>query len=151
MQEGQDDFITNRYRVDIQYRGTTGVAAQRDHLPRAVRIGRRPRTCATSPTRRRASRRCSLLNPANTYHWKATWGSEFRVVVRDGGDQRHRRIYNVGIASPKRQLRAEPALRVPRRAGRPQRHRGGLDSRHDLSQRLDRQPAAPDSLGSALR
>ena len=24
MQEGQDDFITNRYRVDIQYRGTTG-------------------------------------------------------------------------------------------------------------------------------
>jgi hypothetical protein len=25
MQEGQGDFITNRYRVDIQYRGTTGV------------------------------------------------------------------------------------------------------------------------------
>ena len=25
MQEGQTDFITNDYRVDIQYRGTTGV------------------------------------------------------------------------------------------------------------------------------
>lgn len=25
MQEGQTDFITNRYRVDIQYRGVTGV------------------------------------------------------------------------------------------------------------------------------
>jgi hypothetical protein len=24
MQEGLNDFITNRYRVDIQYRGTTG-------------------------------------------------------------------------------------------------------------------------------
>ena len=24
MQEGQDDFITNKYRVDIQYRGTEG-------------------------------------------------------------------------------------------------------------------------------
>ncbi len=24
MQEGQDDYITNRYRVDIQYRGTAG-------------------------------------------------------------------------------------------------------------------------------
>jgi hypothetical protein len=27
MQEGQDDYITNRYRVDIQYRGTAGFPA----------------------------------------------------------------------------------------------------------------------------
>ena len=37
MQEGQDDFITNRYRVDIQYRGTDGFPAERDHVPRALR------------------------------------------------------------------------------------------------------------------
>ena len=42
MQEGQTDFITNRYRVDIQYRGTTGFTAERHPVARAVRLGGRP-------------------------------------------------------------------------------------------------------------
>jgi hypothetical protein len=29
-----------------------------------------------------------LLNPATTYHWKATWGSDFHLVVREGGHER---------------------------------------------------------------
>ena len=41
--KGQDDFITNRYRVDIQYRGTTRRAAQRDSVARALRVGDRSR------------------------------------------------------------------------------------------------------------
>jgi hypothetical protein len=26
-----------------------------------------------------------LLNPSTTYHWKFTWGSDIRLVVREGG------------------------------------------------------------------
>ena len=36
---------------------------------------------------RHAKRNASvfLLNPSTMYHWKATWGSDFRLVVREGG------------------------------------------------------------------
>ena len=87
MQEGQTDFVTNRYRVDIQYRGTTGSP------PNAVqwrvlygsaddlKLRYEPDTA-----KRLAS--VLLLNPSSVYHWKATWGGDFHLVVRDGGDQR---------------------------------------------------------------
>ena len=79
MQEGQDDFITNRYRVDIQYRGSNGFPAERD--------SRSARSTATTddldvryePDTAKRFASVFLLNPSTTYHWKATWGSEFRV------------------------------------------------------------------------
>lgn len=84
MQEGQGDFITNRYRVDIQYRGTGGfppnaitfraIYGDADDLD--VRYE------ADTNTRLRS---VFLLNPATTYYWRANWGSEFRLVVKDGG------------------------------------------------------------------
>jgi hypothetical protein len=40
------------------------------------------------------------LNPATTYYWKATWGSEFRLVVKEGGIN-GTTIYNIGVASPR--------------------------------------------------
>jgi hypothetical protein len=44
------------------------------------------------------------MNPGFTYYWKATWGSEFRVTVTDGGTSQTgvggRPIYNFGVASP---------------------------------------------------
>ena len=40
------------------------------------------------------------LNPATTYYWKATWGSEFRVTVKEGGIN-GRTIYDVGVRSPR--------------------------------------------------
>ena len=95
MQEGQDDFITNEYRVDIQYRGTAGFP------PNAITfralygdgedLGLRYEPDTTT---RFAS--VFLLNPSTIYHWKATWGSEFRLVVRDGGAGGSQ-IYNVGM------------------------------------------------------
>src|SRR5204863_2176399 len=104
MQEGQDDFITNRYRVDIQYRGVNGVPpnaitfralyGSADDLSRRYEPDTTTRFASVFP-----------LNPANTYYWRATWGSEFRVVVKDGGSNVSgidgAQFYNVGIASLK--------------------------------------------------
>ena len=39
------------------------------------------------------------LNPSTTYHWKAVWGSEFRLVVTEGSAAGVP-LYNVGMASP---------------------------------------------------
>jgi len=98
MQEGQDDFITNKFRVDIQYRGTAGFppnaitfrALNGDSGDLDVRF--EPDT-----TTRLAS--VFILSPSNLYHWKATWGSEFRLTVRDGGTA-GAVFYNVGVRSP---------------------------------------------------
>ena len=84
MQEGQGDFITNRYRVDIQYRGVLGFP------PNAITfralygdgddLGKR-----YEPDTATRMRSVYNLNPSATYFWRATWGSEFRVTVKDGG------------------------------------------------------------------
>jgi len=98
MQEGQDDFITNRYRVDIQYRGTTGVP------PNAIQW----RVLYGSSTDLKvryepdtAKRMASVytLNPATRYHWKATWGTDFRLVVREGGITGSV-LYDYGLPAP---------------------------------------------------
>ena len=41
-----------------------------------------------------------LLNAATKYHWKANWGSEFRVTVKEGGVN-GTTFYNVGVPSTK--------------------------------------------------
>ena len=38
------------------------------------------------------------LNPTRTYHWKATWSNEFRLIVQDGGIG-GTTIYNLGFPS----------------------------------------------------
>jgi hypothetical protein len=98
MQEGQGDFITNRYRVDIQYRGTAGFP------PNAITFRALYGDSGDLDVRYEpdtATRMASVhnLNPSTTYHWKATWGSEFRVVVLEGGGG-GTQIYNIGVRSP---------------------------------------------------
>ena len=88
MQEGQDDFITNKFRVDIQYRGTTGFPPNAITF-RALNGDRDDLDVRYEPDTATRMASVFLLNPANVYHWKATWGSEFRVTVRDGGTIRH--------------------------------------------------------------
>ena len=41
-----------------------------------------------------------LLNNAIGRHWKATWGSEFRVIVREGGVTENT-IHRVRVPSTK--------------------------------------------------
>ncbi|HWT45210.1 MAG TPA: hypothetical protein VN085_04555 [Vicinamibacterales bacterium] len=99
MQEGQGDFITNRYRVDVQYRGVNGVP------PNAITF-RALYGSATDLSVRyepdTATRFASVypLDPSTTYHWVATWGSEFRVLVQSGG-LGGGTLYNVGLPSPR--------------------------------------------------
>jgi hypothetical protein len=98
MQEGQSDFITNRYRVDIQYRGTAGFP------PNAITFRALYGDSGDLDVRYEpdtATRLASVFNlsPSTTYHWKATWGSEFRLVVLEGGAG-GTQIYNIGVRSP---------------------------------------------------
>jgi hypothetical protein len=99
MQEGQDDFIVNRYRVDIQYRGSNGAP------PNAITFRALYGSADDLDVRYEpdtATRFNSTFNliPSTTYHWKAMWGSEFRLTVLEGGAG-GTQIYNVGMRSPK--------------------------------------------------
>ena len=81
MQEGQSDFITNRYRVDIQYRGSEGFP------PNAIQwramFGDGDHKYEPSTSERFAS--VFRLDPNKTYFWKSTWNTEFRTTASDIG------------------------------------------------------------------
>jgi len=149
MQEGQDDFITNRYRVDIQYRGTAGFPPNAITF-RAVYgdgddLGKRyePETSVRLNS-------VFLLNPGSVYHWKAIWGSEFRLTVRDGGTSGPI-IYNQGMPSTKGSYTPSPHyayLGAPvGRSGTESASIGGAIYRNVY---IGSKPR-PDTLGSALR
>jgi hypothetical protein len=106
MQEGQDDFITNRYRVDVQYRGTAGVPPNAITF-RALYGSATSTSVRYEPDTTTRNNSTFNLNPSTTYYWKATWGSEFRVVVKEGGIN-GTTIYNVGVASPNGQYAPSP-------------------------------------------
>lgn len=84
MQDGDDDFITNDYRIDIQYRGIAGfppnaiqwrvIYGDADDLD----VRYEPDT---------AKRFASVFNldPATTYHWKFNWGPNIRLQMIQGG------------------------------------------------------------------
>ena len=84
MQEGTGDFITNDYRVDIQYRGVRG------HPPNAIQWrviygDGADLDVRYEPTTAQRQASVILLNPSTTYHWKFTWGPEIRLIMREGG------------------------------------------------------------------
>ncbi len=99
-QQGTDDFITDPYRMDIQYRGAGGSP------PNAITF----RVLYGSATKLSlryepdtATRFASVYNlsPTTTYYWHATWGlaGEFRLQVRQGGST-GQLIYDVGVPTP---------------------------------------------------
>ena len=98
MQEGQDDFITNRYRVDIQYRGVNGVPPNSITF-RALYGDADKLSLRYEPDTATRFASVFMLDPSTVYHWKATWGSEFRVTVLTGGTGGSI-LYNVGMPSP---------------------------------------------------
>jgi hypothetical protein len=99
MQEGQSDFITNRYRVDIQYRGTTGVPPNAIQW-RVLYGSADDLNVRYEPDTAKRFASVFLLNPATTYHWKATWGSDFRLVMREGGVE-GTTLYDYGMPTPR--------------------------------------------------
>jgi hypothetical protein len=107
MQEGQGDFIVNRYRVDVQYRGTNGSPPNAITF-RALYGSTDDLDVRYEPAT--ATRYASVfaLDPNTTYYWKATWGTEFRVVVKEGGVDGARTLYNIGVSSPQGTYRPTP-------------------------------------------
>lgn len=149
MQEGQDDFITNRYRVDIQYRGAAGFPPNAITF-RALYGSGSDLSVRYEPDTTTRFNSVFALNPATTYHWRANWGSEFRLTVLEGGVA-GAPIYNVGMRSPNGTYAPNPHyayLGAPvGRSGTESASIAGTIYRNVwLSGR-----ARPASLGSALR
>lgn len=99
MQEGTSNFTDNKYRVDIQYRGSSGFPPNAITF-RALYGSATDLSVRYEPDTQTRFNSVRSLNPATKYHWKATWGSEFRVVVLEGGVTGNA-IYNVGVPSLK--------------------------------------------------
>ena len=122
MQEGQDDYITNRYRVDIQYRGTDGFPA--NAISSACSTAIDPMLTSVRARHRRPVPSVFLLDPSTAYYWKFTWGrenGEVRTVLKEGGITGTTTLYNEAAWHAERPVYAKSALCLPRRADRPQR------------------------------
>ncbi|HTM26171.1 MAG TPA: hypothetical protein VL225_13320 [Vicinamibacterales bacterium] len=154
MQEGQTDFITNRYRVDIQYRGVTGSPPNAITF-RALYGSADDLSVRYEPDTATRFASVFLLDPASTYYWRATWGSEVRVVVRDGGSSstgiNGTQLYNVGLNSPRGMYAPNPQyayLGAP--VGRSGAEAATIPGTIYRNVWLGKKPR-PDTLGSALQ
>jgi hypothetical protein len=149
MQEGQSDFITNDYRVDIQYRGSAGFPPNAIQW-RVIYGDADDLDVRYEPDTAKRLASTFVLNPATTYHWKFTWGSSIRLILRDGGINGNT-LYDYGMASPRGTYAPSSHyayLGAPvGRSGTESASIGGTIYRNVwLANR-----ARPQSLGSALR
>jgi hypothetical protein len=105
------DFITDPYRVDIQYRGTSGFP------PNSVQF----RVLYGSATKLSlryepdtAIRLASVINfaPTQTSFWTFTWGNgEVRLVIRNGGSKDNGAVlYNQGVPTPNGSYDPQPHM-----------------------------------------
>ena len=153
MQQGPDDsdFVTNKYRVDIQYRGINGVPP--NCIQFRVLYGSATDTSVRyEPDTAKRNASVVLLNPSTKYYWKATWGSFFNLLMREGGAAgTGQTLYDFGVPTPRGSyspnphyayLGAPPARSGPEAASIP----GSIYSNVWLGSR-----PRPESLGSALR
>ena len=99
MSDGKGDFITNDYRVDIQYRGTSGSPPNAIQW-RVIYGDAADLDVRYEPDTAKRFASVFMLNPATTYHWKFTWGSSIRLVMQEGGVTGNT-LYDYGKASPR--------------------------------------------------
>jgi hypothetical protein len=99
MSDGQGDFITNDYRIDIQYRGTTGVPPNAIQW-RVIYGDADDLDVRYEPDTAKRFASVFMLNPATTYHWNFTWGSNIRLVMKEGGVNGNT-LYDFGMAAPR--------------------------------------------------
>ena len=91
-----------------------------------------------------------LLNPATTYHWKFTWGSAIRLVVREGGVNGSA-FYDYGMNAPRGAYNPTPHyayLGAP--VGRSGTESASIAGTIYRNVWIANRPR-PESLGSALR
>jgi hypothetical protein len=82
--DGGNDYITNRYRVDVQYRGTTGFPP--NSITYRVLYGSADDlNVRYEPTTEQRLSAVRALDPNTYYYWRYTWGRTVRVTVQAGG------------------------------------------------------------------
>src|SRR5688572_23825257 len=84
MQEGDSDFITNDYRIDIQYRGINGVPPNAIQW-RVIYGDADDLDVRYEPDTQKRFDSVFILNPATTYHWKFNWGPIINLRMTEGG------------------------------------------------------------------
>lgn len=93
MSDTTGDHYLSNYQVSTMYRGVEGNPPNCIAF-KAVFGGGTP----IEPEFSQRFAATHYLNPATVYHWKATWGNEFRLSVREGGLSGSE-IYNLGFSS----------------------------------------------------
>jgi len=79
-----NDYITNDYRVDVQYRGTGGFPP--NAVTYRVLYGSATDTSVRyEPTTEQRLSSVLNLDPNTWYYWRYTWGRTVRVTVQVGG------------------------------------------------------------------
>lgn len=153
MQQGPDDsdFVTNKYRVDIQYRGVNGVPPNCIQF-RVLYGSADDLDVRYEPDTAKRFASVLSLNAGTKYYWKATWGSVFNLLMREGGAAGSGpTLYEYGVPTPKgaylpsphyAYLGAPPARSGPEAASIP----GSTYSNVWIGNK-----PRPASLGSALR
>lgn len=148
MQEGQSDFITNDYRVDIQYRGTTGVPPNVIQW-RVIYGDADDLDVRYEPDTAKRFESVFLLNAATTYHWRFTWGSAIRLTMMENGLGGNT-LYDYGMPAPRGAYTPNPHyayLGAP--LGRSGNESASIPGATYRNVWLSTQPR-PASLGSAL-
>ena len=96
MMQGNPDsseYITNDYRVDVQYRGTAGFPP--NAITYRVLYGSATDTSVRyEPTTEQRLISVKNLDPNTWYYWRYTWGKTVRVTVNEGGPT-GRLIYDI--------------------------------------------------------
>jgi hypothetical protein len=98
MQEGTGDFITNDYRVDIQYRGTAGFPPNAIQW-RVIYGDADDLDVRYEPDTAKRMASVFILNPSTTYHWKFTWGPHINLRMSENGINGPV-LYDYGMPAP---------------------------------------------------
>jgi hypothetical protein len=148
MQEGQSDFITNDYRIDIQYRGTTGFPPNAIQW-RVIYGDADDLDVRYEPDTAKRLSSVFLLDQSTTYHWKFAWGSEIRLVLREGGLAGNT-LYDFGLLAPRGSYNPHPHYAYVRAAvGRSGGESASIAGTIYRNVWLGNRPR-PESLGTAL-
>ena len=109
MSSDNADFTTDPYRVDVQYRGTSG--SPPNAVTYRVLYGSATDTSVRyEPDTTTRLNSVFILNPSTVYYWKFTWGTgEVRVTIQEGGAKDNGRIiYNVGVKATRGSYNPHP-------------------------------------------
>jgi hypothetical protein len=148
MQEGTEDFITNDYRIDIQYRGVKGFPPNAIQW-RVIYGDADDLDVRYEPTTAERMASVFLLNPATTYHWKFTYGPEIRLLMKEGG-MTGTTLYDRAKAAPNGRYDPDPHIAyLGAPVGRSGNESASIAGTIYRNVWLGAQPR-PESLGSAL-